>query len=398
MYKKTLLLLFIFFLFLSCSNPTIPDSFTNNDTAIKSLINTNHPKGTIYQSLLDDFVKKGIPGAILLIEDSVNGVWAGTSGKANLSNNTPMQLGNILNIASVTKLFTAVSLLKTLDQYNIEINSLVKDYLPKYCNQISNSQKSTFKQLLNHTSGIFNFTENTKWYLDILNDKSKKMYIQDQLAYAYGIEAYADTGVEHNYSNTGYLMLGLALDSILGYDHHIYFNDSIFKNLNMDNAIYKSECTIPDGIVSGYMDFHGDGILTDVSDCSFGFGSAEGGIICSIYDLYLFSHALFKDDLLSSHLFTQMTTFIDTKKNEPISQSFGLGIEKLDTKYGDIIGHLGQNIGYSAYLYYFPESDITVILMLNVGAAGKPHEIITDFIITSESKNENSKLFDAIFK
>lgn len=384
--------------FCYCQSPVSPVNFVEFDAPVKILQNADHPKAAIYQSLLENFVKKGIPGAVLLVATPQEGLWMGAAGMADLHSHIPMKTGYQFNIASVTKMVIATATLQILNQHNLSPDVLINSYLPSSCFHIKNTEKATVQQLLQHTSGIYDFTGDAKWLLSMLNNDQEQTWAGNELTLAYDKDAYGDTGAVYHYSNTGYVLAGKVLDSILGYDHHRYVRDSLFVPLGMEGAVYESDRRNPPGIVRSYRDYRGDGILRDVSTTTFMAGSAAGGIFCTISDLYLFSSALFQNSLLNDTLFAAMGRFIPVPVSSGITQWYGLGLEKLQTRYGTIIGHPGQNWGFGSYVQYFPEKKTTVILMVNVGPSGRPHTLITDFIVTLESRDDYSELYEAVFK
>ena len=128
-------------------------------------------KTETYQAILDKYCKKGLPGLSLAIRTPDEGLWLGASGYARIEDKTEMQVCHLHHSASIAKTYIATAVLMLVEQGKINLNDLAKDYLHQeiYSN-ISNAEQATIKQLLNHTSGIYNFDDNFKFYVNTFNN------------------------------------------------------------------------------------------------------------------------------------------------------------------------------------------------------------------------------------
>ncbi|MBE8998423.1 beta-lactamase family protein [Nostoc sp. LEGE 12447] len=130
-------------------------------------------KSSQLQTLLNEIVaEEKIPGAVMYIS-TPQGSWIGASGVNNLSTKTPMKRTDGFSIASMSKTFMAVVVLKLVEQRKIELDRAIATYLPRDITpHIVNSDKITVRQLLNHTSGVAEYL-NTKEFIQATAKRSR---------------------------------------------------------------------------------------------------------------------------------------------------------------------------------------------------------------------------------
>ncbi len=329
-----------------------------------------NPRSYEYQSLLDKYVQKGIPGIVLLIYSPGDGLWVGSSGYACIENKTPMQKNSIVYSASIGKTYCAVATMQLIEEGKMMLDDKINKYLePGVCNKLPNGNSITIKNLLGHTSGIENFEEGPDFIADVLNDPYS-IQTKDIIKYEYNKKALFKPGEGYKYSSTGYELLAKIIDNVTGENHSKYYTSSIFEPLGAENTYYKNEAGFPkpNGLVNSYFDRLGNGKIENVSDINNYITSiltGSDGIMASVYDYYLFIEALVNGKLVSQESFIEMTQWRDTYSWT--TNQYGLGLQKRETKYGDKIGHDGDAMGAAADMYYFPDTDIIIVSATNLG-------------------------------
>jgi D-alanyl-D-alanine carboxypeptidase len=333
--------------------------------------NPTNPKTAAYQALLDKYVRKGLPGLILLVK-TPEGVWIGSAGKARIETGEPMLPCHLIYSQSIAKTYTAVSIMKLVEEGKINLDATMNTYLPAaICDRIANGKQITVRQLLNHTSGIRNYVREEKFLLDAFNNGLTGFTPQKFLEYIYDRPALFEPGTDYRYSDTNYLLLALMIDYVTGASHADFFTERIFKPLALNDTYYKNEpgYPTPRGYPNTYFDRFANGELenlTDVQTKSVGTSIGDDGILASAYDYAQFVEALVKGKLVSPASLAAMTTWV-TKKNEPNKPQYGLGLYYRDTPYGIAIGHDGDGLGAASDMFYFPDSDVTIVMGTNVG-------------------------------
>ncbi len=354
--------------------------FLPTDFLCQSTLVNSHPDSTQFNQYLADKVDEGMPGISMRIETPA-GVWGGAAGVADIPNKNSMTSCSIHRIGSITKLFTAVSILQLWEQGQLDIEDKISQHLaPADLERIENAQDATIRHLLSHTSGIADYTDNIEFWLDTYNDFTKVWTARDELAYVRDLEPehIFDAGTQQTYSNTNYLLLGLIVEQVSGQTGEKYFQEHIFDPLDLDQTYFnQTSATIP-GLVRSYHDEFDDGSLTDFTYHPFAINSMAGGIASNIDDLHTFLNAcltpgiVLTEQTISAMLEPTNAPFADPEEfdfgegNKVLRmKGFGLGWITLETEYGVAIGHNGGLNGSRARMWYFPDSQSSLIYLMN---------------------------------
>lgn len=349
--------------------------------ADSSSVNVNNLK---YSQLLLNIVHNGVVGITMSVYHPETGIWLGAAGKADLHLNIDMKPCNISRVGSTVKMFTAVTVLKLAEEGKLDLDDRISDYLQgDIINKIENADKATIRQLLQHSSGIYNYIQNLNFQTASLNDLIREWKPQDLLKYAYGKDSYFDPGEDVRYSNTGYILLGLLIEKVENKPFYKVFEEKIFKPLGLSMTRFAAENPVPDDIVRGYVDLYSKLQVTESTYYSgWDYYTADGGLISNPYDMNIFFQALMNGELINESSLNQMLTWKIPKETDPefFPISYGLGIFKIDTPYGTAYMHSGDAIGYYANMLYFPDDGTTIVYAVNSNY-GK----IDEFISTKEA-------------
>lgn len=361
----------------SCSKDQIKKpSLLQCPLEVESLYKTN-PKSSEYQFIIEKYVSFGIPGVSLLIKND-DGIYIGSAGKADIAEGLPMQPCHVSKIASVTKMMLGVAILRLQEKGVLSIDDPISKYLPeKILNRIANCNKPlTIKNLMNHTAGLYEVIEDQNFYLHVYNDPSKKWTANELLEFVYDKEAMfpfnpIDTA---GYSNTNYLLLSMIVDAATGNPHSKTLREEIFDPLSMVDTYYYWHDELPAvGIAQGYFDLYNNKNLENLTQWNTGSGNGYGGVYSTVWDMYLFADALFvQKTLLSQQSLDQMLVFhpdIESRKQLGVScfKDF-IDIGNPETDYA--WGHRGRDLSYSADLFYFPEHNTIMSMIVNYGTDG----------------------------
>ncbi|OFX17134.1 MAG: hypothetical protein A2033_09655 [Bacteroidetes bacterium GWA2_31_9] len=334
-------------------------------------INTNSlvPKSTKYQELIDKYIKMGIPGLSVLVEDS-SGMFVSSGGYADIEHGIKFSPCHISKAASITKLLVGTLTLKLQEEGKININDEVEKYIDtKILDKISNGRGHTLKQLMNHTTGIFDVITSSDFYLAVLNNPNKEWRQEELLNYVYGEDAYElNAPYPAYYSSTNTLLLSMCIEKATGVTHDKLLREKVLNPLGMSDTYYQGREPIPSSAAQGYYDLHNNGTIMNVSNLITGSGNGYGGIYSNVFDLHHFiKELLINKTILSQESLNAMLDFV----REDDDYYTGVGIVKKYTNkktYG--IGHTGKDLGYSAFLFYFPEKNATMVFFANYGLNG----------------------------
>ena len=351
--------------------------------------NLNH---TRYQSLLTNITNQGVVGISMSVYKPQNGIWLGASGKADLFNNIDMQPCNYSRVGSTVKMFTATIILQLAEEGKLNLDDKVANYLQgDVIGKIENAETATIRQLLQHSSGIYNYIQNLEFQTASLNNLIKEWKAADLLKYAYHKKAYFKPGEDVTYSNTNYILLGLLIEKIENKPLFQVFDERIIIPLHLNNTQFAGKNPVPKGIVRGYVDFYSNlNVIESTYYSGWDYYTADGGLISNTYDMNVFFRALMNGKIINSNSLNQMLSW-KTPKNKDANYfpiDFGLGIFKIETNKGIAYMHAGDAIGYYANMIYFPSDQTTIVYACNSNY-GKIDEFIS-------SKNALNQLINEI--
>ncbi|GAA3037422.1 serine hydrolase domain-containing protein [Kitasatospora albolonga] len=280
--------------------------------------------------------------------------WHGAAGVAELDGGRPARADGWFRIGSVTKTFVATVVLQLAGEGRLRLDDPVERHLPGV---VPNGGAITVRQLLNHTSGLFNFTEDDRF---LVNDEAE---LQD---FAYGGWRYRDyqarqlvaVGVEHppyfapgqgwHYSNTNYVLAGMIVRKVTGRSWQREVERRIVEPLHLEHTAFPGSQTGLGGpYAHAYLDMPAG--PADISRLNPSVVDAAGNGISTTADLNRFHAALFGGKLLRPAEMAALTATVPT--NTP-NGTYGLGVLRIDLGPGcePAWGHDGGLPGWSTLL------------------------------------------------
>jgi CubicO group peptidase (beta-lactamase class C family) len=261
-------------------------------------------------------------------------------GMADLEWSVPNSPTTRFNIASMTKQFTAASILLLEDRGKLKTDDLVKKYLvdaPAAWDRI------TIYHLLTHTSGISDdaarYEPGTPDKL-VFNDKALNRQPGEQWAY----------------TNLGYIVLGYLIERISGQTYEDFVHENIFKPLGMNDSGLFSFVTVIPRRASGYWPGSNGIENGDRPDARIGFSA--GSLYSTSEDLLRWEEGLFGGRVLAAASLRKMTT--------PFKSDYACGLHVNHVNGHLVIEHDGNNIGFNSDMAYFPEDRVAVIVLANL--------------------------------
>lgn len=198
------------------------------------------------QEQVDDAIGLGFDGMIVYVDQEGKPPAFYASGWKDRDNKIPADPNSLFKIASISKLYTAVAVTKLVKEKRLSFNKPLTDYLPELKGRIENAQEITLKMMVQHRSGIPNFTDNPAYWID------EKGNGQNALDFALDLPASFAPNQGYEYSNTNYLLLRMIMDDVLEYNHNDYIKENILKPLNLKNTFFSITEVNLDNVMSGY--------------------------------------------------------------------------------------------------------------------------------------------------
>jgi len=298
-------------------------------------------------------------GAALIAKDGLP-IFEKAYGLANKGSNTPNNVDTKFNLGSINKSFTSVAIAQLAQQGKLSFNDPIGKYLPDYPNKTV-AAKVTIHQLLTHTSGMgMYFNEefmrrraSLKTLADVL-----PLFVNDALAF--------EPGEKMQYSNAGYVVLGLIIEKLSKQNYFDYVRDHIFKRAGMVNTeSYELEEKVPN-LAIGYTSMGPTGrpepgSRKENTAHMTGRGNSAGGGYSTLGDMLKFGRALIGHKLLDQ----QYTDIVLSNQMSPGQPPSGYGFFSMEVNGTRAIGNNGGGPGTNATFTVYPELGYTVVVMSN---------------------------------
>jgi CubicO group peptidase (beta-lactamase class C family) len=291
-------------------------------------------------------------------------------GLANMEWAIPNQPDTKFRIGSLTKQFTAAIVLQLVDEGKINLDGKLSDYLSDY--RKDTGEKVTIHQLLNHTSGIPNYTNRPDFFAEFSRDPYN---ITDFVKKFASGDLEFEPGSKYSYNNSGYSLLGAIIEKVTGKSYEAVLTERIFKPLGMTNSGYDNHAPLIQKRASGYEKRPSGYVNAAYLDMSLPY--AAGSIYSTVDDLFKWDQALYQDKIISAENKKLMFT--------PGLGNYGYGIRITDQPIGKtdqktkVIQHGGGISGFNSLLTRLVDKQQTIILLDNV-SLGRYHGNITNSI------------------
>lgn len=301
----------------------------------------------------------------LLVADEKGIILKKAYGSANFEWNVPNTPDTKFRIGSITKSFTATLILQLAAEGKLELDDPLSKHLPDY--RKDTGDRVTLTHLLNHTSGIPNYTS-AKSFLD---DSRTPYSVSEFVKKACSGDLEFEPGTKYAYSNSGYFLLGAIIERLTGQTYARAVQQRIFGPLGMKDSGVDVTATVLPKRASGYEPAPGGYANAAYIDMSQPY--AAGSLYSTVEDLYRWDRALYLDTLLPAPLKQKMFT--------PGLEHYGFGwtIQPLPLHDGKTeipgIFHGGGINGFSSLLVRAPERKEVIILLDNTSRGSSLQEI-----------------------
>ncbi len=189
------------------------------------------------QEQVNEAVGLGFDGMIVYVDEAGKPPAFYAAGWKNRGNKIPADPHSLFKIASISKLYVAVAITKLVHNNRLSSDETLAHYFPELVGRIENADKITVRMLVQHRSGIPNFTDNPDFW-KTSTDSSKAV-----LDFALDLPANFKPDQDYGYSNTNYLLLSKIIDKVVGYDNFQYIKEEILIPLGLKNT-FGSICKI----------------------------------------------------------------------------------------------------------------------------------------------------------
>ncbi len=275
-------------------------------------------------------------------------------GLTSVELNVPASAKTVYRIGSITKQFTAVAILRLVEDGTVKLDDPLTKFLPDYPIQ---GRDVTIKHLLQHTSGIQDFTRLPLYRQELPNEVSQ----EDVLARFQDLPLDFEPGEKHQYCNSGYYLLGVVIERASGKSFQKFAEEHLFDAAGLEATYCDTHARVIPRRATGYSRW--GGVLRNARYLNLKQAVGAGNLASTVGDLLLWQRTLVEHGLLTDESRRLMTT----KGELADGKTFDYGLGVFVRKFGehDVVRHGGGIQGFRADLAYFPKSGYTIAVLAN---------------------------------
>jgi len=279
------------------------------------------------QEQVNEAIGHGFDGMIVYVDQAGKPPEFYAAGWHDRKNKIPAYPQALFKIASISKLYVAVATAKLVNDEHLSLDKTLADYIPELVGRIENADKITLRMMVQHRSGIPNFTDIIGYWED--PPKANR----ENLELVLDKPADFEPDEDYEYSNTNYLLLGEILDKTLGYSHHQYIKEEILIPLELNNTYSLLSEVDLDDVMSGYYVGYDEDLKKN------DFINPAGSMVATAEDVGIFLRALNDGSVF------------DEGEQEIYSSIY-------------VYEHTGLLVGYQSFARYHKEIN-TVVIQFN---------------------------------
>ncbi|HVM30529.1 MAG TPA: serine hydrolase domain-containing protein [Candidatus Limnocylindrales bacterium] len=351
--------------------PTSPPSPSPSPTASPTSTATAAPSPAAHhaarlQRTLDRqreaYLIPGLHAAVLFPDGTL---WTGSSGLAQLDEGVAVGDDTPFVVGSISKTFVAALVMQLAEEGVLSLDDRLSRWLPDY----PDAQSITLRQLLDHSSGVFNYFEHFTYHRRVFGQPSYS-WTPREIVTTFQSEPYFSPGTGYHYSNTGYILLGMVIEEATGGTLGDEYRERFFEPLGLSQTFFQGDGPPPSRAAHGYLiGDAGTRLISDGSDyrpttSAATVAWAAGAVVSSAGDLATWGDALYGGSLLDDESLAEM---VDFTSNRYAFGAYGLGTRTRLIEGRRVVGHTGSLRGFAAAMWHFQAEDLTVVVLSNRG-------------------------------
>lgn len=314
---------------------------------------------TVFKAKADDMLKVSYPadgpGAAVVVIRRGQVMHSAGRGLADIQNRRAITPDTVFRLGSITKQFTAAVVLQLVAEKKISLDDPISRFFPDWPKP---SAGATVRQLLNHSSGIQDFSKIPGW---IVKNRTRAWTTAQLLAEFRDLPPRAKPGVAWEYNNGGYVMLGAIVEKVTGKAWHQAVAERITRPLGLRTIAYAVPSQGAPAAALGYTNEAGKAQLVELAHMSV--AHAAGGLQGSVRDMAKWAQALHHGRVVSPALYQEMTQ--PARLADGSTRPYGFGLRLGQLRGRRALVHGGAGAGLDTDSAYIPSEDLFVAVFAN---------------------------------
>ena len=306
--------------------------------------------------------RAGVAGASVAVVRGGDTLLYESYGRADLEHDVPMPREAVYEIGSITKQFTAAAVLQLAAKDSLDLGAPITEYLPGFD---TGGHDIRVRHLLHHTSGIPDWSRfpeaRTFRRQDLPRDTVLALLEEKKLRFA--------PGTDMSYSNSGYFLLGRIIREASGQSYREYVQEHLFRPAGMDRSYYCDEQAVVEDKAHGYA-WRGKKGFRHKEYVDHTWPYAAGSLCSTAGDMVAWTRALHGGEVLPDSMYREMIT--PGRLADGTELRYGMGLIVSDTSGHRVIRHGGEIFGFLGEARYYPEENLTVVVLQNTAGPRGP--------------------------
>ncbi len=305
----------------------------------------------------------GPPGIAVVVQRGRHGTLH-TSGVADVAGGAPIRGEDNMRMASVSKAFSGAVALSLVSAGTLHLTDTIGRWLPALP---ANWSSITLRELLQHTSGIPDFSKSEAFIADLRKSLLSAPPPEALLSYVRDDELQFTPGTRFRYSNSDNIVIGLMIEAATGRSYAAELAQRVFTPMGLDRTSLPSDERIPPPLVHGY-EVRPSEPPEDISELfAAGWTWASGGILSTPFDANRFIRAYAGGAGIDTATRAAQLTFVagSSEPPGPGQNAAGLGIFRYRTSCGTVYGHTGNTAGYTQFVAATPDGARSTVVSVN---------------------------------
>ncbi len=323
----------------------------------------NEDEGPLQRALERFVSSEGGPPGIIVVVTRGKSIDVHTAGVANLEHRRPIHIHDHMRLASVAKAFSGAAALSLVTSGQLTLNDTIRQWLPELP---QTWWPVTLDQLLQHTSGIPDFTDEKEFQKAVAESLQSPPSPLGLLAFVAGKTPAFTPGTQYHYSNSDNIIVGLMIEAATTRPYEDVLKDRVYRPLKLTHTSLPNDSDLPRPYVRGY-----DVTVNPPEDVSrifaAGWAWASGGIVSTPADTTVFVRGYVSGALIDQQTRAAQFQFRpgDSDPPGPGVNSAGLALFRYETTCGTVYGHTCNTAGYTQFVAATADGRRSVVVSIN---------------------------------
>lgn len=362
-----------------CTSGTEAASTTTSAATVSPTASeTGSPADDLDRALAELVAMPGGPPGVISIVQVGDKQTVHTAGVADTTTGAAPEATDHMRIASAAKAFSGAAALSLVDQGKLSLDDTIGKWLPDLPAAWADV---TLRQLLSHTSGLPDFTQNADFGAAAGASLDTPLPPEQLLTFVYDEPLVFPPGSRYMYDNTDNIVVGLMIQAATGKTYAEVLQEQVFAPLGLDSTSLPVGTEMPEPTLHGY-DLDEQGAPEDVTELvAAGWAWASGGIVSTPADLNTFIRGYVGGKLFGPETQARQTDLFipggESGPPGPGQNSASLALFRYQTPCGTVYGHTGNTPGYTQFKVASPDGtrSATMSMTLARNAGGTPEEL-----------------------